>query len=911
MSINIIKNSKFTAYRNCRERSEKVKYIVIHYTGSEGTAQNNVTYFNGGNRSASAHYFVGRDGVICEYCDPAKWYAWHCGGSLESSHHPYYGKCTNANSIGIEICTHNNGSNWEFTAKAINAAIELTKYLMQKFGVSADNVIRHYDVTGKSCPRVPGWGAVGGSSEWNKLKKSIGSGTASTATTSSTEKKFYRVRKTWADSASQIGAYLILDNAIAEANNAGAKYAVYDWKGKEIYRYSEGSGSKVKEMRFFYPGYTRKQSPYDSHGAGVVWYDQDKNAILVDAYTKGSGACNKLISFLLDNGLYSVSAVGTHAHGDHLGGIFQILETPKLTLEHLYVYDPASLKLAGDGTQNGKSAAGDKAYLQKLIDKAKAKGTKIHYVKTGDIVTCGEIQFEVNRHQPSKWSAEYDTGEAWAYLNDGSICMYNRQAQVLLVGDASGMDAVDDCGDIDVVEAGHHCNNGNRTSARTFVKKGVKLAIGCNNVKGGPGNCEFTRYGAGRMIEEGIEVWQLDADIKAVIKGGKMTVSQGNKTRTFDVPFGKIFYRVRKSWGDTASQIGAYTVLAKAKECVDKNSGYKAFDETGKQVYPAITTTPAASAKPQTDQEKFIAKIGPMAKADMAKNGILACITIAQAILESGWGKSELAVNANNLFGMKKSLSGNTWRGSTWDGKSVYSMQTKEVYATGPATVQADFRAYSSWQASVNDHSAYLIGAKNGSSLRYKGLQGCTDYKKAAQIIKDGDYATATDYVSKLCKLIEQYDLTKFNTTYKPSAATSGTTAAAAGKPQESSKPKLDGLFRVRKSWADASSQKGAFHVLESAKECADKNPGFCVFDESGKCIYESKAAGVPFLARVDIDDLNIRTGPGTNYERTRYIPKGTYTIVEVKDGKDSTAGWGRLKSGAGWISLDFAVKLK
>lgn len=99
--------------------------------------------------------------------------------------------------------------------------------------------------------------------------------------------------------------------------------------------------------------------------------------------------------------------------------------------------------------------------------------------------------------------------------------------------------------------------------------------------------------------------------------------------------------------------------------------------------------------------------------------------------------------------------------------------------------------------------------------------------------------------------------------------------------------------------------------MLENAKECADKNPGFCVFDESGKCIYESKAADVPFMVRVDIDDLNIRTGPGTNYERTRYIPKGTYTIVDVKDGKGSTAGWGRLKSGAGWISLDFAVKLK
>ena len=123
--MDIIKNTNFTAFRNCRERAEKVKYIVIHYTGSEGTAADNMKYFNAGNRSASAHYFVDRSGEIREYCDPAKWYAWHCGGSLESSHHPYYGECTNGNSIGIEICTHNNGKNWEFTKEAVEAAEEL------------------------------------------------------------------------------------------------------------------------------------------------------------------------------------------------------------------------------------------------------------------------------------------------------------------------------------------------------------------------------------------------------------------------------------------------------------------------------------------------------------------------------------------------------------------------------------------------------------------------------------------------------------------------------------------------------------------------------------------------------------------------------------------------------------------
>jgi uncharacterized protein YraI len=61
---------------------------------------------------------------------------------------------------------------------------------------------------------------------------------------------------------------------------------------------------------------------------------------------------------------------------------------------------------------------------------------------------------------------------------------------------------------------------------------------------------------------------------------------------------------------------------------------------------------------------------------------------------------------------------------------------------------------------------------------------------------------------------------------------------------------------------------------------------------------------------KVSISDLNIRKGPGTDYARTQYISVGIYTIVEVKSGKGSTAGWGRLKSGAGWISLDYCTRL-
>lgn len=121
-----------------------------------------------------------------------------------------------------------------------------------------------------------------------------------------------------------------------------------------------------------------------------------------------------------------------------------------------------------------------------------------------------------------------------------------------------------------------------------------------------------------------------------------------------------------------------------------------------------------------------------------------------------------------------------------------------------------------------------------------------------------------------------------------------------------------EGYYRVRKAWSDSKSQKGAYKILSNAKKCADANPGYSVFDVNGVNIYTSKTTTVevPFLVKVSISDLNIRKGPGTDYAKTgKFTGKGVFTILEVKSGKGSTAGWGRLKSGAGWISLDYAVK--
>ena len=151
-----------------------------------------------------------------------------------------------------------------------------------------------------------------------------------------------------------------------------------------------------------------------------------------------------------------------------------------------------------------------------------------------------------------------------------------------------------------------------------------------------------------------------------------------------------------------------------------------------------------------TEQKAFIARVGKLAAADMKNSGVLASLSIAQAILESGWGKSGLTVKANALFGIKA--------GKSWKGK-VYSAKTQECFdGVNYTTITALFRAYENWEASVADHSALLTGLNI-----YRAVVGEKDYKKACKAIKAAGYATAPDYAEKLINIIECYSLTDYD----------------------------------------------------------------------------------------------------------------------------------------------------
>lgn len=176
----------------------------------------------------------------------------------------------------------------------------------------------------------------------------------------------------------------------------------------------------------------------------------------------------------------------------------------------------------------------------------------------------------------------------------------------------------------------------------------------------------------------------------------------------------------------------------------------------------AAETTADAARLASMSQAEFVEYIGHLAAADMQTSGILASVTAAQSILESGYGKSELALQALNLGGMKAELSGNTWA-SAWDGRTYFKDTAEQREDGSYYTITAAFRAYQSVAAYLADHSAYLAGARAGDGLRYAGVVGCMDYRRAFEIIKAGDYATSKDYVNNLCNVVERWNLTRFD----------------------------------------------------------------------------------------------------------------------------------------------------
>lgn len=122
---------------------------------------------------------------------------------------------------------------------------------------------------------------------------------------------------------------------------------------------------------------------------------------------------------------------------------------------------------------------------------------------------------------------------------------------------------------------------------------------------------------------------------------------------------------------------------------------------------------------------------------------------IAQAILESGWGKSSLASKYHNYFGLKC--------GSSWKGKSV-NMATKEEYKVGTLTnIRDNFRVYDSMEAGVKGYFDFI------NTSRYANLKGVKNPEEYVKRIKADGYATSSKYVDNIMRVIRDNKLTRFD----------------------------------------------------------------------------------------------------------------------------------------------------
>jgi len=164
------------------------QFLAIHYVASvkstKGSALNVAAWFaNPQNRNGSADWIVDDEMIVCYNDDPNR-YCWAVGDDSRrnSKGGRLYGLARNKNTVSIEICNGSrsgkvgqaNNPDLYFTDAAVQNALELAAYLMKKYNIPIENVVRHYDISGKFCPGVIGWNTNSGSdAEWQKFKERL------------------------------------------------------------------------------------------------------------------------------------------------------------------------------------------------------------------------------------------------------------------------------------------------------------------------------------------------------------------------------------------------------------------------------------------------------------------------------------------------------------------------------------------------------------------------------------------------------------------------------------------------------------------------------------------------------------------------------------------------------------------
>lgn len=253
---NLANRSNYGDIRDVKD----IKYIVIHYTSNDGdTDENNGKYYASGYRGASAHLYVDDDSVTISV--PDNYVAWSVGGNKwndtgVTGGGKYYGKCTNANSLSIEICDDVKNGVVKPSAATIDNAVALCKEKMKQYDVPVDRVIRHFDVNGKHCPAY--WCCSDSNNKlWmtefkNRLTETIVTNKSTTTTSNSTSKK---PQAQWIGLVNvKVGSTLNVRNNAGTDDNCKILFALK--KNTEVLVYSSKIGTDGK--KWFYISYNGK-----------------------------------------------------------------------------------------------------------------------------------------------------------------------------------------------------------------------------------------------------------------------------------------------------------------------------------------------------------------------------------------------------------------------------------------------------------------------------------------------------------------------------------------------------------------------------------------------------------------------------------------------------------------------------
>ena len=289
----------------------------------------------------------------------------------------------------------------------------------------------------------------------------------------------------------------------------------------------------------FVPKITLRDGNESRRAGGGIGLKCNSEVMLVDGF-EGGEPTNGIKAWLAENGVSTVkTAVLTHVHYDHYHGLMEIEDDPRFHIETVLMYDPLTLKHGCDGSANGRAVKDDMNNAYKFIRAMQAHGTKVNWLDKGGVVKCGDPSWKVYRNQPRKFT-DLDDGNAYAFVNDGSLVLYSPEVQLLFGGDGC-IDLKDAIAyfkqKIIAMYVQHHGNDCPESSARAAANAGVILMWETNVERNGAGTTGFTRYGARRVRQAGIPVWMQNEPIYITAANGKIVFKQGGKIVTASVPY--------------------------------------------------------------------------------------------------------------------------------------------------------------------------------------------------------------------------------------------------------------------------------------------------------------------------------------------------------------------------------------